>query len=101
MTTLAPAVALGFVLGLQHATDADHLVAVATIVTRSRRFRDGGLVGVLWGPGHARTPTVAGGGGLLPTAPPPQALTTGPRAQVAGAPVAPGAVAVAGPAPKM
>src|SRR5213078_2569684 len=60
MTTLGPAVALGFVLGLQHATDADHLVAVATIVTRSRRFRDGVLVGVLWGLGHAVTLTLAG-----------------------------------------
>src|SRR5438094_869514 len=63
MTTLGPAVALGFVLGLQHATDADHLVAVATIVTRSRRFRDGVLVGVLWGLGHAVTLTLAGRNG--------------------------------------
>jgi high-affinity nickel permease len=31
-------VVLGFVLGLQHATDPDHLVAVATIVSRERRF---------------------------------------------------------------
>ncbi|MBI4246302.1 MAG: high-affinity nickel-transport family protein [Candidatus Rokubacteria bacterium] len=52
---------LGFVLGLQHATDPDHLVAVATIVTRERRFRDGALVGVLWGIGHAATLGLAGG----------------------------------------
>jgi len=46
---------LGFVLGLQHATDPDHLVAVATIVTRERRFVDGALVGTLWGIGHMLT----------------------------------------------
>jgi hypothetical protein len=54
------AVALGFVLGLQHATDPDHLVAVATIVTRERRFADGALVGVVWGVGHMATLTLAG-----------------------------------------
>ena len=51
---------LGFVLGVQHATDPDHLVAVATIVTRERRFADGALVGVLWGVGHALTLGAAG-----------------------------------------
>jgi len=54
------AVLLGFILGLQHATDPDHLVAVATIVTRERRFTDGALVGILWGAGHMTTLMVAG-----------------------------------------
>jgi ABC-type nickel/cobalt efflux system permease component RcnA len=58
---LASVVALGFVLGLQHATDPDHVVAVATIATRERRFRDGVRVGVFWGLGHALTLTAAGG----------------------------------------
>jgi high-affinity nickel-transport protein len=49
------AAALGFVLGLQHATDADHLVAVATILSRERRFADGALVGAAWGLGHTTT----------------------------------------------
>jgi len=53
-------VALGFVLGIQHATDPDHLVAVATIVTRERRLAAGALVGVLWGLGHMTTLCVAG-----------------------------------------
>jgi high-affinity nickel-transport protein len=52
---LAGAIGLGFVLGLQHATDADHLVAVATIVSRERRFADGALVGAVWGLGHMVT----------------------------------------------
>lgn len=51
---------LGFVLGLQHATDADHLVAVGTILTRERRFADGAFVGVLWGLGHMATLSLAG-----------------------------------------
>jgi high-affinity nickel-transport protein len=48
------------VLGLQHASDPDHLVAVATIVTRERRFQEGALVGVAWGLGHMVTVTAAG-----------------------------------------
>lgn len=63
MMTLDPvgsAAALGFILGLQHATDADHLVAVATIVSRERRFAVGALIGMLWGLGHALTLTIAG-----------------------------------------
>jgi high-affinity nickel-transport protein len=58
---VASAVTLGFVLGLQHATDPDHLVAVATIVTRERRFADGAVIGLLWGLGHTLTLAVAGG----------------------------------------
>ena len=60
MDPVASAVALGFVLGLQHATDADHLVAVGTIVSRERRFTDGALVGAFWGLGHMTTLGVAG-----------------------------------------
>jgi high-affinity nickel-transport protein len=51
---------LGFLLGLQHATDGDHLVAVATILTRERRFANGALVGALWGAGHMTTLTIVG-----------------------------------------
>lgn len=57
---VASAALLGFVLGLQHATDPDHLVAVATILTRERRFLDGVLVGTLWGMGHMLTLGVVG-----------------------------------------
>jgi hypothetical protein len=57
---LASTVVLGFVLGVQHATDPDHLVAVATIVTRERRFADGALIGALWGVGHMASLMLAG-----------------------------------------
>jgi high-affinity nickel-transport protein len=54
------AVVLGFVLGLQHATDPDHLVAVATIATREQRLLGGLRVGLLWGVGHTVTLAIAG-----------------------------------------
>jgi hypothetical protein len=57
---IASAATLGFLLGLQHASDADHLVAVATILSRERRFAIGAAIGMIWGLGHALTLTLAG-----------------------------------------
>jgi high-affinity nickel-transport protein len=71
------AVVLGFVLGLQHATDPDHLVAVATIVTRERRFLAGARVGLLWGVGHALTLATVGGLVVALNASIPAQLVTG------------------------
>jgi high-affinity nickel-transport protein len=51
---------LGFVLGLKHATDADHLVAVTTIVSEQRSLRRSALVGALWGVGHTAALLAAG-----------------------------------------
>src|SRR5215475_9911016 len=48
-------IALGFFLGMRHATDADHVVAVTTIVSRERSVRSAALIGVLWGLGHTIT----------------------------------------------
>ncbi|HEU4437631.1 MAG TPA: high-affinity nickel-transport family protein [Methylomirabilota bacterium] len=55
-----PALLLGLLFGIQHATDADHVIAVATIVARTRRFSAGALVGAFWGIGHTVTVTVVG-----------------------------------------
>lgn len=52
MTTVASIVALGFLLGMRHATDADHVAAVATIVSRERSMKLAAWVGALWGLGH-------------------------------------------------
>ena len=52
---------LGFMLGLRHATDADHVVAVSTIVSRSRTLHGAMLVGALWGLGHTLTILLVGG----------------------------------------
>jgi cytochrome c biogenesis protein CcdA len=51
---------LGFFLGMRHATDPDHVVAVTTIVTKQRGVANAGLIGVLWGLGHTLTIFVVG-----------------------------------------
>ncbi len=60
MTTTASIVALGFLLGVRHATDVDHVVAVAAIVSRQRKVRLAALVGALWGLGHTITILLVG-----------------------------------------
>jgi ABC-type nickel/cobalt efflux system permease component RcnA len=50
--SLAVALGIGFVLGVKHATEADHLVAVTTIVSEQRSIWRASLVGALWGLGH-------------------------------------------------
>jgi high-affinity nickel permease len=59
--SLPTLLAIGFVLGMRHATDADHLVAVSTIVARARHVRAASLVGALWGVGHTVTILLVGG----------------------------------------
>jgi high-affinity nickel-transport protein len=56
---------LGFSLGVRHATDADHVVAVATIVARERSLRGAALLGSLWGVGHTLTILLVGGAVVL------------------------------------
>ncbi len=55
------AIALGALLGLRHATDADHVVAVTAIVARERKLSRAAWVGALWGIGHTLTLLVVGG----------------------------------------
>jgi sulfite exporter TauE/SafE len=43
---------IGFVLGLQHAVEADHLAAVSTIVSEKKNLWTASLVGGMWGIGH-------------------------------------------------
>jgi len=52
--------AIGFVLGMRHATDPDHVIAVSTIVSRERSFVKAGFIGILWGLGHTLTILVVG-----------------------------------------
>jgi high-affinity nickel-transport protein len=51
----------GVLLGMRHATDADHVVAVATIVSRRPEVRAAALMGAAWGAGHTLTLLLAGG----------------------------------------
>lgn len=43
----------GFLLGIKHALDADHIAAVSTIVSRNKSIKESSLVGMFWGFGHA------------------------------------------------
>jgi high-affinity nickel permease len=63
--SLIAILALGFFLGMRHATDADHVVAVSTIVSRERSLRAAAPIGVLWGLGHTVTILVVGGAIIL------------------------------------
>jgi len=51
---------LGFVLGLKHALDPDHMVAVSTIVSESRSVKRSSLIGTFWGLGHTLSLLCAG-----------------------------------------
>lgn len=55
------AIALGALLGLRHATDADHVVAVTAIVSREQSLGRAAGIGALWGIGHTLTLLVVGG----------------------------------------
>jgi len=60
MSQLLALAGFGFLLGMRHATDADHVIAVTTILNRSRRFLDTTLIGALWGLGHTITVVIVG-----------------------------------------
>src|SRR5436305_13598862 len=51
---------LGFFLGMRHAADADHVVAIATIVSRERSLGGSALIGASWGVGHTITVMAVG-----------------------------------------
>jgi high-affinity nickel-transport protein len=56
---------LGFFLGMRHATDPDHVIAVSTIVSRQPTVRAALLIGSLWGVGHTLTVVAVGGAIVL------------------------------------
>jgi len=45
----------GFLLGLRHAIEADHVAAVASLTTKTPKIRDAVPLGALWGVGHTLT----------------------------------------------
>ena len=61
MTVLLSVTVLGFLLGMRHATDPDHVVAVTTIVSQQRSLARAARTGVLWGVGHTATIVLVGG----------------------------------------
>jgi high-affinity nickel permease len=65
MITLLSIIALGFFLGMRHATDPDHVIAVTTIVSRQQSIRHAALIGILWGVGHTITILAVGSAIIL------------------------------------
>lgn len=55
-------IVLGFFLGMRHATDPDHVIAVSTIVSRQRSIKQAAVIGALWGVGHTLTILLVGTG---------------------------------------
>lgn len=51
---------LGFVLGIKHAIEPDHVIAVSTIASRSKKLWHSTLSGVFWGIGHSATLVIFG-----------------------------------------
>jgi ABC-type nickel/cobalt efflux system permease component RcnA len=47
--------AFGFLIGMQHAMEADHLAAVASLVSGRRSLRESLRQGAVWGLGHSLT----------------------------------------------
>src|SRR3954451_520643 len=52
--------ALGFVLGIKHAIEPDHVIAVSTIASQSKKLLRSSLAGVFWGIGHTATLLIVG-----------------------------------------
>jgi hypothetical protein len=65
MATLFAIVLLGFFLGMRHATDPDHVIAVTTIVSRERTMLHAALIGAFWGLGHTVTILMVGSAIIL------------------------------------
>jgi ABC-type nickel/cobalt efflux system permease component RcnA len=51
---------LGFLMGIKHAIEPDHVIAVSTIASRSKSLWRSSLAGVFWGIGHTATLLVVG-----------------------------------------
>ena len=65
MISFLSIIALGFFLGMRHATDPDHVIAVTTIVSRERQILKSAWIGVFWGIGHTVTIFVVGAAIIL------------------------------------
>src|SRR5277367_3484851 len=65
MIGLLSILAVGFFLGMRHATDPDHVIAVTTIVSNQRNNMRAALIGGFWGVGHTVTIFIVGAGIIL------------------------------------
>jgi high-affinity nickel-transport protein len=65
MSSLLSVLLFGMGLGLHHALDADHVIAVSTISTREKSLREAVRLAAFWGVGHALTVLLVGGSIIL------------------------------------
>ena len=63
--SLSAILSFGFFLGMRHAIDPDHVLAVSAIVSRQRTLRAAAPIGILWGIGHTVTIVLVGGAILV------------------------------------
>lgn len=90
-----PALSLGFVLGMTHAADADHVAAMSTLVSERQPLRHAARAGSLWGLGHTLTILLVGGALVLTRATMPEPVAAGLELLVALMLVGLGALAIA------
>jgi len=55
MISFLSIIAMGFFLGMRHATDPDHVIAISTIVSHQRKVGRAAWTGIFWGIGHTLT----------------------------------------------
>jgi hypothetical protein len=72
--TVLPALAFGFVMGVRHATDADHIAAIGSIASSGATLRRAMLVGAWWGVGHSASVLLVGGALIVLRTPMPMML---------------------------
>src|SRR6476659_3493664 len=65
MISFISIIAIGFFLGMRHATDPDHVIAVTTIVSRQNKISRAAWTGIILGVGHTLTIFVVGTGIIL------------------------------------
>jgi sulfite exporter TauE/SafE len=51
---------IGFMLGIKHALEPDHIIGVSTIASQSKKLSKAALAGVFWGVGHTVTLLIVG-----------------------------------------
>lgn len=60
VVTTVTLLSAGFILGLKHALDADHVAVVTTMVSQTKSLKKSSLLGAMWGLGHTATLLLAG-----------------------------------------
>jgi sulfite exporter TauE/SafE len=51
---------IGFILGIKHAIEPDHVIAVSTMVSNTNKLLSSSIIGVFWGIGHTITLFIVG-----------------------------------------